>query len=140
MTNKKIRYFDSRFLPLYVERLSMYGVGETILCMKDILNTTVVDFNLVHESYVSPYIKLLDALEKLTEALFELCPNGIVRFELTEKKGITMLFKTKQSHEGRIFSVISVGWVYASGVSETIENELCVGTAILQQVSLCTSR
>lgn len=132
----KILYWrDSRFPSLYEEPWGMEGVKKTIAHMKELVNTAVVEYELVHEGFVQPYLKLLDALEKLTEALFELCPDAVTRFELTRENGIRMLFKTKRSHEGKIFTMIEIGWIYANGVNGAVEERLTGASAVLQQMT-----
>lgn len=112
---------EKRFPSLYEERRSYAQVPEVIERMKALLHTAVVEHDLVHDSYLSPYDKLLDALQKLTEALFDLCPEGLVRYEVTKRGGIRMLFRTSYQAQGQVYTIIEIGWIYATDVVSTID-------------------
>ncbi|MCB9816111.1 hypothetical protein H6786_01830 [Candidatus Nomurabacteria bacterium] len=129
-----------RFPSLYEEHSHQSGVEAATERMKEVVRTAVVTHGLVYEGFTSPYLKLIEAMGKLTEALFELCPDGVVRFELTKEQGIKMLFRTRRSSSGKIFTMIDIGWVYANMVGEAsvedkIEDGLGRGAHALNEVS-----
>lgn len=100
------------FPSLYKEHRRFLGVEASVSQMKDIIRNAVVEYDLVNEDFLQPYLTLVDALRKETEALFDLFPNGVVRFELTKENGIKMLFRTDLSSDGKILTVTDVEWVY----------------------------
>jgi hypothetical protein len=123
---------DRRFPSLYAERRCVSGVAEVTSQMRHLLRTAVLEHELVHEGFVRPYFILVDALEKMAEALFKRSPNGVVHFELTRESGIKMLFKENQVSDGQIISVIDVGWIYAGHVNEVIETKIQASSSVLR--------
>ncbi len=126
---------QKRFPSFYKEHRRFLGVEITISHMKELIGTDVVEHGLVHEGFLHPYLTLVDALQKLTEALFELCPKGVVRFELTKEGGLKMLFRTDMSSDGRIFTMIDIGWVYANQVSTIVAKSIEQGSEKYQQLA-----
>lgn len=124
-----------RFRPLFAEHWQFSGVEKSIERMREIIREDVIEYELVCKDLIGTYLKVVDALEMLTEALFDLRPKGIVRFELTREYGIKMLFKDKTSPGGKIFSVIDIGWIYDIQAAKIIEESLCQSSTTLKQLT-----
>lgn len=127
-----------RFPALYQELHQFEGVSDTVDQIKTLIKTAVVEHEYVYEGYIQPYLKLADAFLKLTEALFELCPNGVVRFEVTDH-GLKLLFRTSLFSNGKIFTMIDIGWVYAGAVAETVEKTLSETGMVMEELAYTAS-
>lgn len=127
--HNSVHLHNERFPGLYEIATAKAGLDRVVQAMEQKIRGDVIDYALVREDCIQPYIDLLDVYRAFAMILFTGCPEGQARFEVTynddtQAGGMRMFFNTTGSADGQTIAVLDMQWVYDFGAREVIYEKL----------------